>query len=194
MPVCTSSDVFQFVGAPQDVQTTQASAVTALIINAVSEVEQIIGRRIESYAVNNLLLQHDVNCTVFGNKIYLGGAYHDIYSISSLTLNGTALTAVSSTNATGDYYLDTRHGIIVRNGQHWGDFGVNLVLTGSAGLNGGVVPPAIKQAVIEMVAVKTGLWKHNVMTEGGRIESIRTTTNRDTMELLDRYRLRGIYG
>lgn len=194
MPVCTSSDVFQFVGAPQDVQTTQASAVTALINNAVSEVEQIIGRRIESYAVTNLLLLHDVNCTVLGNKIYLGGAYHDIYSISSLTLNGTALTAVSSTNATGDYYLDTRHGIIVRNGQQWGDFGTNLVLTGSAGLNGGVVPPAIKQAVIEIVAVKTGLWKYNVMTEGGRIESIRTTTNKDTMDLLDKYRLRGIYG
>lgn len=194
MPVCTSADVFQFVGSPQDVQTTQATAVTALITNAVSEVEQIIGRRIESYAVTNLLIMDDVNCTVIGQNIYLGGPYHDIYAISSLVLNGTALTAVSSNNTTGDYYLDARHGIIVRNGQNWGDFGTNLVLTGSAGLNGGVVPPAIKQAVIEIVAVKTGLWKYNVMTEGGRIESIRTTMNKDTMDLLEHYRLRGMYG
>ena len=39
--ICTNTDVFQFCGTPTDVQTTQGSAVTALIINVQDEVDFI---------------------------------------------------------------------------------------------------------------------------------------------------------
>jgi len=192
MAVCTYSDVFQFVGAPSDVQTTQQAAITTLILNVVSQVEQLISRKIESYAVTDIRIINGSNCEVYGQNLYLKNELTDLYAISSLTLNNEALTQVSNNNETGDYFFHQKSGNIIRNLQPWENFGLGLKVSGNVGLNSGTVPLGLKQAIIEMVAAKSGLWKQHIMTEGGRMETIRTTVSKDTMDFIAKYKLRSM--
>lgn len=190
MAVCTYSDVFEFVGAPADVQTTQQTAITNLISRCTSEVENLIGRKVESTTITNVLFQHGLNCEIFGEKLFLRGIYRDLYSISSLSEAGTALTLVTDYGQSNGYYLDSTLGIITRHFMNWNTEPFAIKISGSTGLGGASVLGDIKQAVIEMVAAKSGLWKINVQTEGGTIQSIRTTPSKETMASLQKYILR----
>lgn len=190
MAICTNSEVFIFCGTPADVQTTQGAAITALILNVTSEVEKMLGRKVESAALTNGLFQDGLNCEIIGTTIWLKGIYRDIYSISSLTERGVAVSAATDYNQSDTYYLDVVKGCIHRISQNWDQEPLSIKISGNYGLGGASVLGDIKQAVIEMTAAKSGLWRQNVMTEGGRIETIRTTPNKLTVDSLKKYILR----
>ena len=181
MAVCTYSDVFQFVGAPTDVQTTQQAAITALIANAVSYIEEMIGRKLEATSFTNVIFHDGLNCAIAGDTLYLKGIYRDTYTISALSEDGEALTAVAAYGDNGGYYLDKVKGAIIRAGADWSIEKFAVLVSGTLGIGAGKTPPALKQAVIEIAASKSGLWKQNVVTEGGTIETIRTTPSKETM-------------
>lgn len=190
MSICTYSDVFEFVGASSDVQTTQQTAITNLIANVTDEVERRLGRKITSTSFADVLLNDGQNCSICGDKIYLNGPYRDVYSITSVTELGVALSALTDYTQTNRYYLDTRNGVLVRNSVFWTLTPFAIKISGSMCLGGASGSGDIKQAVIELVAAKSGLWKQNVITEGGTIQSIRNTPSRETVAALDKYILR----
>lgn len=64
-----------------------------------------------------------------------------------------------------------------------------IKISGMLGIGRGVVLGDLKQAVIEMVAAKSGLWKFNVMTENGKIEQIRTKPSDKTLDTINKYTL-----
>lgn len=192
MAVCTYSDVFEFVGAPADVQSTYQTAITNLISRVTADVEGMLGRKIESTTVTDVLMQDGLNCDIFCDKLFLRGIYRDLYSVSSITENGETLSPVTGYSSGSGYYLDSRTGILIRNLLSWSGLPFAIKLSGSIGLGGASVLGDIKQAVIELVAAKSGLWKQNVVTEGGTIEQIRTTPNKQTLESLKKYVLRDL--
>jgi hypothetical protein len=65
-----------------------------------------------------------------------------------------------------------------------------IQISGTYGLGGGTAPKVLKQAVIEIVAAKAGIWKQNVITEGGTIQSLRTTPSPQTMDAVKNFILR----
>lgn len=190
MAVCTSSDVFQFVGAPADVQATQGSQVTALIANAVSHIEEMIGRKIEPTSFSGVIFHNGLNCTISGDKLFLKSKYRDIYAISEIKECNEILTPVTGYNSGGDYFLDTLNGIIVRENANWSRSNFAITISGTLGVGLGTTPRVLKQAVIEIVAAKSGLWKQNVITEGGTIESLRTTPSPLTMDAIKQFMAR----
>lgn len=192
MAVCTYSDVFEFCGPPSDVQTAQQTAITNLIARVTSEVEKMLGRKVESTTLTNKLFQDGMDCEIIGQQLWLKGVYRDLYTISAITEAGVALTAVTDYNQSNDYFLDSVKGCIIRHNQNWSREPFAIKISGSYGLGGASVLGDIKQAVIEMVAAKSGLWKINVETEGGTIQSIRTTPTKDTMAAIKKFILRDV--
>lgn len=190
MAICTYSDIFDFIGAESDVINTQKAFVTSLISNVEEYVQSLIGRKITPYTVTDLILADGLNCEIYGRNLYLKGIYRDIYTISQIYENGELLTAVSSYSGGGDYFLDAVAGKIVRRDVDWSLEQFAIKLSGSACLGGTTTPYVIKQAVIELVAAKSGLWKQNVLTEGGDITKIRTTASKETIDQLKYYVMR----
>jgi hypothetical protein len=181
MAIVTNSDVFEFCGTPSDVQTTQGTAITNLISRVTEEVEAIHGK----------------GAVVYGNCLWLKGPLRDLHTITSITETGTSLTESTEYNDGGDFYLDTQKGLLIKINDIWSKEHIAFKLTGdvcigfgSGLMYGSTARGDIKQAIIEMVAAKSGLWKNNVMTEGGSIETIRTTPRKETMVTLKKYRLR----
>lgn len=190
MPICTADDIFDFVGAEDDVKETQADAVTTLIANVEVYIEGVIGRKITPTVVTDVILEDGLHCTIIDRYLYLKGIYRDLYSVSSLTEKGVTLTAVTGYDSGGDYYLDKVRGCLVRESTVWDTSTFSIKLSGSVGIGGATAPNAIKQCAIELVASKSGLWKQNVLTEGGSIDTIRTTPSKDTLKTLKSYVLR----
>lgn len=186
--ICTNSDVFEFCGTPTDVQSTQGTAITNLIARVEDEIEKLIGRKITTASFSNVLLQHRMNCEIIEEKLYLKGNYRDTYSISYIYEDGELLTAVTDYDDGNDYYLDSRMGILIRNGTTWSTSEFAIKMTGSMGLGGGTPLSDIKQTAIEIVAIKAGLWKKTVQTDGGEITTERSLNKR--YECLEKYRLR----
>jgi hypothetical protein len=137
-----------------------------------------------------------LNCEILGKKLYLKGPYRDIQTISAITENGTALTAVAAYGDNNSYFIDKRLGVLLRNDQNWSLEAFAIAATGTYGLvsraDGTTVLGDIKQAVIEMSAAKSGLWKVNVSTEGGDILTIRTTPSQQTLDIIKKYTLRDV--
>jgi hypothetical protein len=185
--VCTSADVFQFCGSPSDVQTTQATAVTALIANVTAEVEAYIGRKLESTAISNVIMQNGLNCEIYNEKLYLCGIYRDLYSISLLKEDGVTLTAVAAYNDGGSYYLDKVTGSIIRNGQNWSLEPFSILLSGNVGIGGATVSNAIKQLIIEIVSSKAGLLKTEILTDQGTIDTVKTLSDVQIKKMLKSY-------
>lgn len=197
MAIVTNSDVFEFCGTPSDVQTTQGTAVTNLIARVTEEVESMLGRKVENTTYTDLVFGHGKGAVVCGDSLWLKGTLRDLHTITSITETGTSLTEATDYDDGGDFYLDTQKGRLVKINDVWSKEPMAFKLTGDAciGVGSGLMYGStargdIKQAIIEMVAAKSGLWKNNVMTEGGRIETIRTTPRKETMKSLEKYRLR----
>ena len=192
MPICTSADVFQFTGSPADVQTTQAAAVTSLITNVSGYVQDYIGRKIETFAISNVIMQDGLNCEIYGQKLYLKGIYRDLYSISLLKENGNTLTAVAAYNDSGNYYLDPRIGAIIRNAQDWSLEPFGILLSGNVCAGGASGSSGIKQVIIEIVASKAGLLKTEILTESGSIDTVRTLSENQIKNMLKTYVTRDV--
>ena len=130
----TNSNVFDFMGTPADVRTTQGTPVTDLIAKTIKDIEAKIGRRIEKETVTDALFEDGLNCSIAEDMMFLKGKFRDLYTITSITENGVALTAVSDSNDGNDYYLDPRLGIIKRVNQSWSHLPSAIKITGDLGL------------------------------------------------------------
>lgn len=188
MSVCTTSDVFDFCGTAQDIRTTNQSKISDLILRVVNDVEVQIGRKIEPQSFTDKYFQNGVNCEIYGNVLYFSGKYRDVYQITSVTECDVVLSEITEYGQGDGYFLDIAKGTITKTSDWCLDI-FSLKMSGSYGLGGGIVLGSIKQAVIELVAAKSGLWKFNVETEGGTIQQIRTTPNKATTDLIRSYML-----
>jgi hypothetical protein len=186
--IITVTEVFDFMGTNTDVRTKNTSAVTALITNEQKNLEEMIGRICSTENVSAVCLEHNINCEIIDEYLFLKGKYIDLYAISAVTEAGTTISAVTAYGGSG-YILDTKKGILKRINAFWNPSPYAILLTGSLGLNS---KADIKQCLIEMVACKTGLWKLNVSTENGEITTIRTTISDDALSIINRYIWRGV--
>ena len=182
------------MGTPADVVTTQGAAITSLIAQMTKELETTLGRKVESFDVTTIYFYDGYNCEIYGNKMYLKGIYRDLYSITTLLEDGTAITE-STGSAVNGYKLDARLGIIRRIGSLWLKSEMFYKITGKTGLadvSDDGVRSDIKQLVIEMVAAKSGLWRNNVTTGDGNITTIRTNISQDAKDMIERFKLRDV--
>ncbi len=177
MSAITSSEVFSFIGAKSDVQTTHATLISSLIANKQKELEERIGRKLEPTSFSSILFHNGLNCTIKDDKLFLKGIYRDIYSITSLYEEDTLLTDVTAYNDGKDYYYDAEKGVISRNNDYWSTEKFAIKITGKLGLvvssTTETTKPDLKQALIEMVAAASGLWTNNFISENGTIETTR---------------------
>lgn len=195
--ICTYTDVYLLCKPATDVQTNHQTQITALIANATQQVEDLLGRKITANSFTDVILENNMNCAIYGDKLYLKGPYRDTYSITAITEEGHALTAITGYDDGKDYYLDVSSGLIKRWPQYWSMNPFAIKITGAMGIgswNGSTFTPnaAIKQAVIEMAAAKSLLWRQTVSNGDGTTTYIRTTINKDTEESLKKFILRDI--
>ena len=186
----TYSEVFDFVGAETSQRTTQQSAITALIDRVFLEVEGQIGRKIDNTAFSNVVLSDGINCKINADRLWLHGIYRDVHTISSISEEGVALTASADYSDDGDFFLDPSIGCIFRFGGDWSKSKLAIKASGSLCIGGSSSGATdLKQALIEIVAARSGLWKINTQTDEGTITSIKTTVPKSAKEVLDRYQL-----
>jgi hypothetical protein len=162
MAICTNTEVFNFMGTTASVVTSHGTEITNLITRVSKELEQITGRVFESETVTNVMLSDNRNCYIYDKKLFLTKKYRDLYSITTLTETGTSLTLSTDYNDGNDYILDADLGVLEKINENWSLEQNAIKLTGKVGfVNTGddTVRDDIKQLVIEMVAVKSGLWK-----------------------------------
>ena len=195
MTVITPDDVFSFCGVKSDIRTKNNKMMLALIERKTIELEEMLGAKIETTAFSSVILSHNVNCEIYGNKLYLRGIYRDVYDITSITEEGEALTAITGYNDGNDYYFDQASGVLTKKDFDWSQEQFAIVMSGSLGLvNLTTELPRkdVTDILIEMCAAKSGLWKLNVSTEAGDITTIRMDVSKDAKDAIKRLRHKGI--
>lgn len=195
MSIITTNDVFNFLQVKSDIRTTNESMVSALITDKEVELENILGKKLESTTFTNTIFQHGLNCEIFGQKLYLRGIYRDIYTISSISEEGTSLSVVTDYNDGNDYFFDVATGILIRKDRNWSKQQYAIKMSGKLGLvNTTSEQPRedVKRVLIEMVASKSGLWKTNVQTDRGDITTIKTTISQDAKDIIKTLKHKGV--
>ena len=196
MAVVTAAEVFTFMGTPVDQQTTQSAKITALINNAVVDLEQLWGRKIETETVTALYLQNGVNARFSGDIIYLTGKYRDIYTMTSVTEEGTALTPVTAYNDGNDYTYDAIRGMLIRDGSFWSTSTYGIKITADLGLVNKTTPATtlkdIQQLIIEIVATKSGMWRNITITGDGTIDTARQGLTQTSKDIRNKYKIMDI--
>ena len=189
--IVTNTEVFEFMGTTAaDVISKNGTRITNLITREQADLEELLGRKVSTTAFTDVLFHPDLNCMIIKDQLFLGGIYRDTYSISAITEDGSTLTAAADYNDGGDYYLDAGRGILIRIDDYWSLEPLGIKISGNCGLGGATTLTNIEQVLIEMVATKSGLWKTNVETEEGTIQTIRTNLRADTKKMRNRYILR----
>lgn len=190
MAVCTNTEVFDYMQTPSDVRTAEGSRITSLITLVTDDIEKDLGRKIESTSFSNILFQHGYNCEIYGTRLYFKGIYRDIYSITTITEEGVTLTAKTDYDDGSDYILDSAKGMMIRQDTNWSRLDVPIKITGKLGLvnSDNSVLDAIKLAVIESVAARSGLWTTEIITAEGTIQQTRTNITKETRRLLNKYK------
>jgi hypothetical protein len=192
--IVTSAEVFEFMKTQADVVTAEGTNITNLITRMQKELEEKIGRLIHSETITNILFQNGLNCEIYDEKLFLKGIYRDLYSITTISEEGTTLTAVTDYDDDNDYYLDTRKGCLIRNEQWWSTEPFAIKITGKIGMVNTSDDSGRndwKQVLIEIVAAKSGLWEEIIVADGGEINRRRTTVSKDAKEFLEMFNLRG---
>ncbi|MFW9821375.1 MAG: hypothetical protein ACFFE4_00475 [Candidatus Thorarchaeota archaeon] len=188
--IITKAEVFSFMGTDASEIANQGTMIDELIPRKQKDLEQTIGRKVEATSFSNILFQHNLNCKIHKEKLFLQGIYRDTYSITSLYELNVALVAAAGYNDGGDYYIDTVKGVIYRINNFWSLEQLGIKISGSLGLvSGGNPLPNIKQILIEMVAAASGLWRINTETEQGTITTIKTTIRKETENKIRKYTL-----
>ena len=151
------------------------------------------GRKVEETAFTDVLFDNKINCDIVKDKLFLKGIYRDIKYLSAITEAGTALTEITDYDDDNDYYFDRNLGILTRNGTWWSTERFAIKMSGKLGLGtfDGVdsITPLddIKQALIEIVAAKSSLWKVQVITEDGTVTTIRNMVKEETLKQIKKY-------
>jgi hypothetical protein len=182
--ILTNTNVFDFMGTPADVRTTQGSQITALIANMQAEFQRVTGRSPEQVTLTDYVMSES-DYEIYGDKMYLRGSFRDLNAITKLYEDGSEIAVATGSTSNG-YKFDSRLGIIYRVGSSWLSAPLTYKVTGTYGLNSSA---EVKQIITEMVAARSGLWKSAVQTQDGKIETIRTNITDQTMDSMKRYRL-----
>lgn len=188
--ICTSTEVFDFMGTGDAERTANATMVTGLIDRVVYGIEQYLGRKLAATSFS--IKAHDGRyCSIQGCYAFLRDIYYDIVSITTLKDNGVTLTE-------GTHFVRTAPNILERIDAVWTDEQLGLEITGVCGLvyNTGteVSPvwtplPDLKQIVIETVAIKSGLWSKNIEDgEGNAYQVVRQQLPKTTIAQLEAYK------
>jgi hypothetical protein len=186
MSVCTTTEVFDFMGTGDQERNSNTEMLTGLISRITSEVENYIGRKIESTAITSAKFHDGYNCDIIEHRMYLTGQYYDLYSITTLTEDDETLTE-------GTDFVLIKPGILERIDAWWAGLDqLNIVITGKVGLvdsSSELTLPAIKQLVIEEVAARCGLWgKIYDDGQGNTFQTQRTQLSSQSKKRLDMYR------
>lgn len=169
MAIITNTDVFDFCGTPADIRATQGSALTGVIDRIQDDVQTEINRPIDDLVLVDTRLYNNFNCRILDSSIYLYLYLADTYFISNIKASGVIVT---------DYTFNKQGAeIILNNNVPWNIFEV-YTISGNSRMGGQAGSQAIKQILIELVAIRFGLWKKTIVTEGGRIEVDRSFEKR----------------
>lgn len=188
--VIDNTDVFDFCGVQTDQRTTQGAFITELITRQQRELETIIRRSLNSVTVTAETFHHGKNCEITnGNQLRFIGRYRDMYSITAITEEGTALDESTAYNDSNDWIYNRGTGIIEKITGDWSTEKLAIVITGAYGyldkFNSNELREDIKKILTEMVAVKSNLWKINTLTPDGNITNTKTTISKDTQAMLN---------
>lgn len=186
MTIATPTEVFDFMLTATDQRTTHNTQITNLIANKTIELEEMLGRKIESTVFTDVLFQNNLNCEIFDQELFLRGIYRDTYSITSISEAGESLTAITDYDDGNDYYLDATSGILIRNLRSWSIEPFAIKISGKMGLANAddSVRKDIKQIIIEMVAAASNIWR--VSNDEGEV-FLRTRATESTMNLAKKY-------
>lgn len=178
----TKEDVFAFCGVPDDVKITQGNSVDSLIASTYNEISDRIGRPLEQYDFGNVVLSNGINCSITGRNLTLFGKMRDVFSITSIKENGVELSPWSSQDGSGDYILFNGLGIIERTAiDGWDTSRQSIIIDGSSQCSN----REISQAILEIVSIKSGLWKKTIQTEGGSITTEHSLSS--PYKIIDKY-------
>lgn len=169
MAIVTSTEVFDFCGTPADVRTTQGAMVTALIDRVQEDVQVEISRPIDAYHFVDLRLFRVTNCRIIDQSIYLYGLIADTYLLTNVKIDGQIVS---------DYQYNMQGSEIIRNNLLSWPTNQFITLTGSSRLGGISGSQSIKQIIMELVAIRAGIWKKAILTEGGMIQVERSFEKR----------------
>jgi len=178
--IVTNTNVFDFMGTPADVRTTQGTMVTSLITQIQAELESVLRRKVTSQTLTIEYLQHGMNCTIEGDIIFLDGVLRDTYSITALTEEGTSLTASTAYNDGNDYIFWNQKGTVQKLGSNWSTANLAVAITGKYGYVNSSDDSAredMKLVIIEWTAARSGLWKKTFISPEGVV-----TTQRDAID------------
>lgn len=193
MAILTASTVFEFCGTSSTHQTAKTTLVTNEIARQIALLEEGLGRKVQPTQFTDLILQDGLNCKIYGDKLFLTGIYRDTYSISSISEAGTSLTAVSGYADSGDYYLDTTNGILIRKDRDWSTDSFALKISGYTGIGKGSVLEDINEYLVQSTAIATGLWYSLVKVEGVDTAVRVRNLPKKTEEIFHTYRQTGFF-
>ena len=181
----SANRVFAFCGVTDDQRQTQESFIDTLIVQVQRDFEHRCRRSLTSVDVTAETFHNGKNCEITnGNKLRLIGRYRDMYDITAITEEGTALTKSTAYNDGNNwiYYEDT--GIIKKISGNWSTENNAIVITGKYGYldryDSNEFREDVKKLLTEMVAAKSGLWKTHSDLPDGNITSTRTAISKDS--------------
>ena len=185
-----ASDVFDFMGTRNDARSRHQTAIESLITTTQKDLETLWDRKLEETTFTNVLFQHGLNCEIYEEQLFLKSQYRDIKSFSAITEIGTSLTAVTDYNDGNDYYHDKNQGILIRHEAYWSAEPFAIKASGILGLVDDEcrVYEDIRGAMVELVALKSGLWKQIVQTQAGSIDVNNGAYSKSLRMVLERYR------
>jgi hypothetical protein len=186
--IVSTDELFSFVGAQTDQKTTQATMVGELIDSMQRELQKKLNRSIESVSLTAFALREgrDFEFQNDYTVISLIGHYRDLYTLTSLTEAGTALTQSTTYNDGKDYIVDFTTGCIEKISGSWNTDNFAIAITGKYGyVNSDHTPrDDIRQIVMEMVASKSGLWKKTFISPDGTLMTDKDKLERDFNDLI----------
>jgi hypothetical protein len=172
--------------------TGNTALLTGLISRTQKLIEDHIDRNIELQAAATIKIHDGRYCSIIENKIFLKDRYFDIYSITSLKEDGTLLVE-------GTDFVINGPNCIERIGAYWSQSAqLNIEIVGTFGL-GYIITvgqvsttyanEALKQILIECVAIRSGLWDKVVADgEGNEFTISKSSLPKITSEQLEAYR------
>ena len=196
--IVTKEHIFSYCNIDEVTQGLISSKIDELIVRGESFIESYIGRKIQSTATGDVILQDGINCEIIGQKMYLKGSLRDLYSISSFTEFGTALEESQEYGDNLDYILDAGVGIITRINRSWSSNQMAYKICGLVNLSRRLEPSdGIMQCVIDWVSIKAMTLDQFIESDSGQVSIVRTKELKklnmdDLYKMLDTYKLREI--
>lgn len=175
--IITVGEVVNFMALSSGVADKNSQMLEDLIKKEQKNLETILRRSLTSQTVTNKIIYHNSGCKISGrnnDKMYLVGDLRDMYSVTSLIEEGTALTASSAWDDGNDYYFDSASGIIERLDDSWSTEKMAFLISGSYGYldSNQKAFEDIELILTEMIAAKSGLWKTIYTNQEGSIEKV----------------------